>query len=446
MRHYYFREREEIKNFTNYNDYTPAIEDKGLKFKSQLTFNLMEIITKMKNKSSDNNNINKELLINLLCILNLCKEKELPLKEQKTGNENKIYSFYFPLKKIAIDNKINDGGLSYLNKGIISDFQERENLSENDSKEISNDLTNNSNKSLSFNNENIDDKGLLNENEIDFFECPILSDEKEKSEDYLILFNEIMKNDNLILEENNEEKKINSKDNIVNLLNSSTNNSTNIINNINNNFIIEKSSSPKNKNKIKPDPLLFYFNQSNYKNIVNSMNKNYIQLLFYHYKKIKNLTKSNFLLNENMKINLFSSKFKQFLLEIGINDITLYQGITKLVIFKKKIINFEEFLSCFDLIISLPDERTREKYTFLYYLPKKTNEQIYYTQKDINIFFKLIECSKIYEEELTDNITERLINRYNAIYQNDEKENLQYGKFNIRKLNVVLETFFDDYF
>ena len=97
----FFKENEETITFANLNNFSPAIEDKGIKYKNELTFNLMELITKMKNnKSLNKNSINSELLINVSLILNLCKEKNTPLELQKTGNENKVYSFYFPLKKI----------------------------------------------------------------------------------------------------------------------------------------------------------------------------------------------------------------------------------------------------------------------------------------------------------------------------------------------------------
>ena len=68
MRHHILNEKEEIINSVNINNFTPAIEDIGIKYKNELTYNLMELITKIKNKDIQNNNINKELLINLFFI------------------------------------------------------------------------------------------------------------------------------------------------------------------------------------------------------------------------------------------------------------------------------------------------------------------------------------------------------------------------------------------
>jgi hypothetical protein len=443
MFQHYFNEDKILNNNINFNNFKPAEEDIGVKYKKELTFNLMQSITKIKNKESEHQNINKELLINLSLILNLCQEKTIPIQFQKTGNENKNYSYYIPLKKISIDNKIDNECIKEINKNIINDIQEIEINSQSDSKDIYIDLSNNTNKSIYSNNEK------LNDNEISFTQCPILSDDIENSKDYLNIFEEISKNDedNYILENDddtlNNEKKSKSKEvTVINVFNSLTNNS------INNNINVSNITISKNVNKKNKILIFSYLDEKVYQNIINSMDKVYVQLMLYHYLTIMNLIDVNekYLINEKMKINLFHSQFKALLFQIGINDISLYQSIIKNLIYKNKIITFEEFILSFNLILSLPIERIRQKYHFLYYLSKKSSEQIYYTSKDIQNFFKLITSDKIYEKNFSEIIINRLINRYNAIYQNDEKVNLPNKKYHIRKLNVVLDSFFDDYF
>ena len=443
MFQHYFNEDKILNNNINFNNFKPAEEDIGIKYKKELTFNLMQSITKIKNKESEHQNINKELLINLSLILNLCQEKTIPIQFQKTGNENKNYSYYIPLKKISIDNKIDNECIKEINKNIINDIQEIEINSQSDSKDIYIDLSNNTNKSIYSNNEK------LNDNEISFTQCPILSDDIENSKDYLNIFEEISKNDedNNILDNDddtlNNEKKSKSKEvTIINVFNSLTNNS------INNNINVSNITISKNVNKKNKILIFSYLDEKVYQNIINSMDKVYVQLMLYHYLTIMNLIDVNekYLINEKMKINLFHSQFKALLFQIGINDISLYQSIIKNLIYKNKIITFEEFILSFNLILSLPIERIRQKYHFLYYLSKKSSEQIYYTSKDIQNFFKLITSDKIYEKNFSEIIINRVINRYNAIYQNDEKVNLPNKKYHIRKLNVVLDSFFDDYF
>ena len=436
-----FHQNQEMNNLFTF---TPAEEDKGIKYKNELTFNLMQLITKIKNKKSEKQNINKELLMNLSLILNLCQEKTIPIELQKTGNENKDYSFYIPLKKISIDNKIENEYLNKINKNIIYDIQEIEINSQSESKEISIDLSNNMNKSIYSNNENLYD------NEISFTQCPILSDDIENSKDYINIFEEIMKNDddnNILINEDeilNNDKKSKSKE--VTVTNNNLNSSTPdcLSNNINiSNFTITKKTNKKNKILISS-----YLDEKVYQNFINSMDKVYIQLMLYHYFTITNLIDGNekFLFNEKMKINFFNSQFKKLLFQIGINDISLYQSLIKYIIYKNKLISFEVFLLSFDIILSLPYERIRQKYHFLYYLSKRSPDQIYYTQRDIQNFFKLIMSNKVYEKDLSEIIMNRLINRYNAIYYNDEKENIGNKIYHIRKVNVVLDSFFDDYF
>ncbi len=177
------------------------------------------------------------------------------------------------------------------------------------------------------------------------------------------------------------------------------------------------------------------------------MNKIYIELMFNHYLNIIKMCEANenFFINENMKLSFFIVQIKKLILKIGINEQILYQKIMKYLILDKKQISFENFLKCFDLIINSSNETIKEKYNFLFYIPRKSFEQSYYSKKDIQNFFKLISSEKIYDDELTDDIIEKLIKRYYGIYQNDEKDNVQNTLFHIRKLNIVLESFFDDY-
>ncbi len=158
-KHFFLQNQEEKLEELNYSDFSPAQEDNGIKYNNDLTFNLMETLTKMKNQKCEKKEINKELLLNLTLLLNLCQEENIPLELQKTGNENKLYSFYFPYKKISIDNQINCGGLENLNDNIINDSQEMDNNSQINSKDISLDLNLYSSKSFSFNNDTlIEDK------------------------------------------------------------------------------------------------------------------------------------------------------------------------------------------------------------------------------------------------------------------------------------------------
>ena len=56
---------------------------------------------------------------------------------------------------------------------------------------------------------------------------------------------------------------------------------------------------------------------------------------------------------------------------------------------------------------------------------------------DIDRFFQLIKGKRIYDAELYEKITTKLTDKYRDLFPNDN------NKFNIRKLALVLEQFFD---
>ena len=68
---FFLQNKEEKIERLNYSNFSSANEDNAIKFNNDLTFNLMETITKMKNKKCDNKEINKELLLNLTFLLNI---------------------------------------------------------------------------------------------------------------------------------------------------------------------------------------------------------------------------------------------------------------------------------------------------------------------------------------------------------------------------------------
>jgi hypothetical protein len=49
-----------------------------------------------------------------------------------------------------------------------------------------------------------------------------------------------------------------------------------------------------------------------------------------------------------------------------------------------------------------------------------------------------------YEEEITEEICDDLIRRYEVIFFNEEKNNLLKGRYNVKKLATVLETFYNN--
>ena len=67
-----------------------------------------------------------------------------------------------------------------------------------------------------------------------------------------------------------------------------------------------------------------------------------------------------------------------------------------------------------------------------------------FNSKDIQLFFELLGCNSVYIEDFCENLGDRLVARFNVIYQKDEKENILMGKYRFKKMKLVLESFFDD--
>ena len=66
-----------------------------------------------------------------------------------------------------------------------------------------------------------------------------------------------------------------------------------------------------------------------------------------------------------------------------------------------------------------------------------------YDTKDIEMFISFLKCRYVFEKNIIDEIAKNLIQRYILLYYNlEEKENINREQFNIKKLNLVLETFY----
>ena len=103
-------------------------------------------------------------------------------------------------------------------------------------------------------------------------------------------------------------------------------------------------------------------------------------------------------------------------------------------------------MSIFDIIImDNSKENLRFKFFLLLNIIKQNddNNEIL-VEKQINMFFDLIECERVYIRKFCEKLGERLILRYKAIYRkkNNDK-NIQDKKYIYAKLKIILESFLD---
>ena len=256
------------------------------------------------------------------------------------------------------------------------------------------------------------------------------------------------------------------KNNLSPIRNGVKKNKSNNISKINNNSeFLFSNSSIKNDLSDTLDKTSSSMNQKKNNNIINqndksheissSLRKKYLKKMNEHYIKLIHIIYMNFIskcsianlqfFDENMIKKLFLQFFKKFLLAIGINNKKIYEKILKNQIFNKKILSFDQFIQCFDIILYDHDnENMLTKFLFLLNIINQKSNNNILEYKDIELYFELLGCEATYIPEFCENLGDRLIIRYNSIYRAIEGENIIAGKYNFIKMKTVLESFFDD--
>ena len=197
-----------------------------------------------------------------------------------------------------------------------------------------------------------------------------------------------------------------------------------------------RSSFRNRKNSITNIEVEFepFLNKKTLKNYLEEMNDNYLRYMLFHYQRVKRLSNDIFICEEKMFLNLI----KVFILEIGISDRKIYEDTLRNLVYKKNNYDFENFLSCFMKILKTRDDNCIIKYKFLLYVTRMGEERLL-NRQHLKKFFELIQCKRVYDEELCEDIAENLINKYASIYPGEK-----YLMFPLERIMLVLETFFDN--
>jgi len=129
------------------------------------------------------------------------------------------------------------------------------------------------------------------------------------------------------------------------------------------------------------------------------------------------------------------------LLDIEINNKIIYEKILKNQIFSETPLSFDKFIQCFDIIIlDNKPENMKQKYVFILNI---LTSQKFLSWKKIELFFELIGCDSTYIELFSENLGDKLIKRYNAVYEKEEANNIIERKYRVKKLKIILESFFE---
>ena len=363
-------------------------------------------------------------------ILNEISEEETLQKNKLNNLINPTLDFYIPFNILSLDyekdfNSINNenNNNNEENKNKISNFEDfpiqKNNFTEEEKKSFINDLNNNFDDDDDFNNNNF----LINEN----LDSISFTDKKIESSNINII------NEN---EENYFNNNNNNNSNSIN--NRNTKNNSNEIENIKEFEIINKEKF--NSNLItKFEAQNLYKNE--FKNIlsektfnyyINYMNFDYLKYMLVVYTKIKNKSMLMFMCEDKMFLNLI----KIFILHVGISDKKTYEDILRNLVYKTNI-SFENFLEIFLKILKMNEEFFINKMKFLLCLIDYDEKNII-TLKQLFIFFNFLKTKLLFDNEIYNDITNNLIPRYKILYSNFD------GKtFNIKKIFIILETFFD---
>ena len=197
-----------------------------------------------------------------------------------------------------------------------------------------------------------------------------------------------------------------------------------------------------NKQKLAKVGKSYYLYQKQLDFYLTNIGKDYLNLMMEHYNNIQSQISELF--DAQMCKNLFIKLFKSFLLELGISHKQFYQEILRHIAFQREIISFGDFIQSFNPILELKLNAGVIKMRFLLFIFQIDNKNDYLTLREVNIFFIMIKRKLPYEEEITEEICDDLIRRYEVIFFNEEKNNLLKGRYNVKKLATVLETFYNN--
>jgi hypothetical protein len=197
-------------------------------------------------------------------------------------------------------------------------------------------------------------------------------------------------------------------------------------------------------------------NLENNKKFFKKMNENYANIIHEIFMRLIKCSIINYESNEKFKgidlKKIIVICFKQLLLLLGLSNKNIFEKIFKNYIFSGKLFSFNKFIKSFDTIIFDKDfQNMKLKYLFLLTITttqdllgyeKKICDE-FLDNKKIENFFELIGCNYAYIETFSENLGQKLIMRYKAVYKNEEKYNILEGKYSLRKMRITLESFFD---
>ena len=401
-----------------------SINDNEIKIADKL----LSIITNYQNGQIDRTEMNINLLMNLF---SLSKSTPNFLKLSK------YRQFYLPISKVSYDveNNIFYENNNFEKEGALLEST----IPSAPQVEFSDDsiLNTSTNNSLS---KNCHNDVFLNEHQITFYEKPIQNvsetpKEPLLEEDMQNLLTLFEKEEDIILNEEKNTSKLslqfkNSDSSFYSTIDDTKNN-------------VSMTTIPREPSTKPEDKTPFYIMQKTLDYYYKAIGSDYINCMLEHFHNLQTIS-VDVVDNQINKVS-FIKAFKQLLLNFGLSSKNIYQKILRVLVFVRKEITFDDFIQSFKPIFSLQLSDTVIKFKFLLFINNFNKKKLYYNEKQIKMYFNMIRSSLIKEKEITNDIIQQLVIRYEMIYSNEEKQNIMNGLYNIKKLGTILETFFSHY-
>ena len=401
-----------------------SINDNEIKIADKL----LSIITNYQNGQIDRTNMNMNLLMNLFALF-----KSTP-NFLKLG---KYRQFYLPISKVSYEVENN---IFYENNNFEKDNALLESkIPSAPQVEFSDDsiLNSSTNNSLSRYCHN---DVFFNEHQITFYEKPIqnVSETPKESlleEDMQKLLTDFDKEENIIPNEEKNTSKLslqfkNSYSSFYSTIDDTKNN-------------VSMTTIPREPSTKTEDKTPFYIMQKTLDYYYKAIGSDYINCMLEHFHNLQTVS-FDMIDNQINKVS-FIKAFKVLLLYFGVSSKHIYQEILRVLVFVRKEITFDDFIQSFKPIFSLQLSDTVILFKFLLFINNLDKKKLYYNEKQIKMYFNMIQSSLIKEKEIANDIIEQLVVRYEKIYCNEENNNIKKGLYNIKKLGTILETFFSHY-
>ena len=377
---------------------------------------------KLKLSKERNKNKKEELL------LKFNKERKSLIDEYKKQSifssilENN-FDYFIPNKQFSIPLEF------YVNKTVINFFGDEN----NDKKKKTNKINEEESKKdiIKGKNEfNIIIPSNLCEDNDNFFINDLKDDENNINE----LINILKTEDNVLFYEDEKMDLKTIKKSVFQDINKTISNSGNASDKIlEEDFELDKNLS---KNEIVENhykEFNFYLPINIYSKYIKKMTYAYLHLMLMNYFDLEN--KLNYVLDLH-KETIAINHIKSIILQSGICSSQLYEKIIKNIISLKDNYSFENYLKYFNPVFQAAEEFQSYKYKYLLYLSRNKYNEIM-TQLEYDIFLNLVKGKVIYDKETYSDLIKRFKVIYKKQYPNDHKI------FYYKHVNAVIELIID---